>query len=267
MAHRQPSEEIDGGIRRLFPPTRLGITGRTRRSCGGRRGRAGTGPGRCSRGRRTRPPSPGTRRGCPAAQIICTTSSGTSFDAATTWSWVAGQVRIPPMSSSSDSGTPEAFMMCGCWPRYWVTSRRAASRATWRSSSTEHTMSWGRSRSSSGPADGLRPGGQVLQGPVVVGGGDQVVEQHAVGDAPGQLHHLHPGRPDVDGHVLGAALLVHVVQLHAVEVHELAVVGHGLVGQQGPDDRRRSPASPAAAGTGRCRPWPPAGPTTPRCPG
>ena len=44
--------------------------------------RAGTGSGRCSRRRRTRPPWPGTRRGCPRRVISCTTSSGTSFDAA-----------------------------------------------------------------------------------------------------------------------------------------------------------------------------------------
>ena len=55
-----------------------------------------------------------TSSAVPAAQIIWTTSSGTSREASTTCSWVAGQVRTRPISSSSDSGTPEAFMMWGC---------------------------------------------------------------------------------------------------------------------------------------------------------
>ncbi len=84
----------------------------------------------------------------PEAVIICTISSGTSSEAAATWSWVAGQVSTWPISSSSESGTPDAFMMWGCWPRYWVTSRRALSSARSRSSSSEHTTSWGRSMSS-----------------------------------------------------------------------------------------------------------------------
>ena len=74
----------------------------------------------------------------------------------------------------------------------------------------------------------------MLHGPVVVGGRDQVVEHGAVGDLAGQLHHLHAGGADVDRDVLGPALLVHVVELDPVEVHELAVEGDGLVGQQGP---------------------------------
>jgi hypothetical protein len=79
---------------------------------------------------------------------MCTTSSGTSFDAATTSSWVAGQVSTRLISSSNDDGTPEAAMMWGCWPRYWVTSSRAASRAASRSGESEQTTSWGRSMSS-----------------------------------------------------------------------------------------------------------------------
>ena len=67
--------------------------------------------------------------GVPDAVSICTISSGTSFDAATTCSWVAGHVSTSPTSSSSDCGTPDAFMMWGCWPRYWVTIRRAMSSA------------------------------------------------------------------------------------------------------------------------------------------
>ena len=55
-----------------------------------------------------------TSSGVPAAQIICTISSGTSFEASTTWSWVAGQVSTLPTASSNDCGTPLAFMMCGC---------------------------------------------------------------------------------------------------------------------------------------------------------
>ena len=47
-----------------------------------------------------------------------------------------------------DAGTPDAFMMCGCCPRYWVTSSRAASSAAARSSSSEQTTSCGRSMSS-----------------------------------------------------------------------------------------------------------------------
>ena len=140
--------------------------------------------------------------GVPQAVIICTMSSGTRAAAATTCSWVAGQVRTRPISSSSDAGTPDAFMMCGCWPRYWVTSRRARSMAVARSASTEHTTSWGRSTSSSDlPA--WPPPGEVLECRTVVRRRHQVVEDDAVGDLTGQLHHLHPGGADVDGHVLG----------------------------------------------------------------
>jgi len=39
-------------------------------------------------------------------------------------------------------------MMCGCWPRYWVTIMRAMSSAVSRSSCTLHTTSCGRSMSS-----------------------------------------------------------------------------------------------------------------------
>jgi 5,10-methylenetetrahydromethanopterin reductase len=60
----------------------------------------------------------------------------------------AGQVRIAPNSSSSSGATPLAFMMCGCWPRYCVTSSRARSSASERSASSEQTTSWGRSTSS-----------------------------------------------------------------------------------------------------------------------
>ena len=38
-----------------------------------------------------------------------------------------------------------------------------------------------------------------------------------------------PGGADVDRDVLRPALLVHVVELDAVEVHELAVERHGLI--------------------------------------
>ena len=43
-----------------------------------------------------------------------------------------------------------------------------------------------------------------------------------------------PVAPMYDRHVLGPALLVHVVELDAVEVHELAVEGDGLVARAGP---------------------------------
>ncbi len=86
-----------------------------------------------------------TSSGVPLAVIICTTSSGTSFIASRICSSVAGHVSTCPISSSSSWLTPLAFMMCGCWPRYWVTSLRAPSSAFLRSLSTEHTTSCGRS--------------------------------------------------------------------------------------------------------------------------
>ncbi len=70
---------------------------------------------------------------------------------------------------------------------------------------------------------------------VVVDRRDKVVEDDSVSDLPGELHHLHTGCSDVDGHVLGPALLVDVVELDAVEMDELAVVGDVLVGEQGTD--------------------------------
>ena len=72
---------------------------------------------------------------------------------------------------------------------------------------------------------------EVVHGLAVVLRRDQVVEYHPVGNLAGQLHHLHAGGSDVDGHVLGPALLVDVVQLHPVEVHEVTVEGDRLVGQ------------------------------------
>src|SRR5579864_3832596 len=59
----------------------------------------------------------------------------------------------------------------------------------------------------------------MLQCSFVVGRGDQVVEDDAVCDLAGELHHLHAGGPDVDRHVLRAAFLVDVVQLDPVEMH------------------------------------------------
>ena len=145
-------------------------------------------------------------------------------------------------------------MMCGCWPRYWVTSSRARSMAVARSSSTEHTTSWGRSMSSSDCAGlGRAPLPGAPARVRLYDGRHQVVEHHPVGDLTGQLHHLHAGGADVDGHVLGPALLVHVVELDPVEVDELAVEGDRLVGQQRAAPRSRSPAWPAA---GRARSTP-----------
>ena len=74
--------------------------------------------------------------------------------------------------------------------------------------------------------------GECLDGGLVVVGGDQVVQHHAVGDLAGEFHHLHAGGTEVDRHVLRAALLVHVVEFHTVELHELAVHGDGLVREQ-----------------------------------
>src|SRR6266568_35497 len=86
--------------------------------------------------------------GVPDAEIICTASSGTSFMARWISSGPAGQVMTFPISSIRPGSTPLAFMMCGCWPRYWVSSSRAWSSARSRSWSSEHTISWGRSMSS-----------------------------------------------------------------------------------------------------------------------
>ena len=77
---------------------------------------------------------------------------------------------------------------------------------------------------------------EMVQGAGVVVGGDEVVEDDAVGDLAGQLHHLHAGGTDVDRHVLGSPLLVDVVELDAVEVDVGAVEGDGLVVQQGAHD-------------------------------
>src|SRR3989475_6790891 len=59
-----------------------------------------------------------------------------------------------------------------------------------------------------------------MQKSLVVGRRHEVVQQHAVGDLAGQLHHLHAGRTDHDRHALAPALLVHVVEFDPVEVHE-----------------------------------------------
>src|SRR5581483_107260 len=84
----------------------------------------------------------------PEAVISCTTSSGTRCIAFWICSSVAGHVRTEPISSSSSGATPLAFMMCGCWPRYCVTSSRARSSASERFASREQTTSCGRSTSS-----------------------------------------------------------------------------------------------------------------------
>jgi hypothetical protein len=123
-------------------------------------------------------------------------------------------------------------MMCGCCPRYWVTSSRAPSSAAARSRSTAAHDELG-AVDLVDRATGL--GGAALERRdrvVVVGGRDEVVEHRTVGDLAGELHHLHAGGADVDGHVLRPTLLVHVVELDAVEVGEHAVEGDGLVGEQ-----------------------------------
>ena len=87
------------------PRSRVGSRGRgRRRSWRRRRRRAGTGSGRCSPAATYSATLARHSSAVPDAVIICTTSSGTSFDAATTCSWVAGHVSTWPISSSSSLG-------------------------------------------------------------------------------------------------------------------------------------------------------------------
>ena len=68
-----------------------------------------------------------------------------------------------------------------------------------------------------------------LQGLIVVVGRHEVIEHGTVGNLAGEFHHLHSSCTDVDGDVLGPALLIHVVEFDAVEVHVFAVEGDVLV--------------------------------------
>ena len=129
-------------------PLMRSARGRTCRAAVRRPGRAGRGSDRCSRWPCTRRPWRRPRRARPRR---C--SAARPRRARVGWrrrprSWVAGHVITLAMSSSSSCGTPDAFMRCGCWPRYWVTINRAASRACLRSRSMLQITSCGRSRSS-----------------------------------------------------------------------------------------------------------------------
>ncbi len=185
--------------------------------------------------------------GVPDAVISCTTSSGTSFDAVTTSSCVAGHVSTWPISSSSSSGTPEAFMMCGCWPE--VLRHEQAGGVERRVAVVVH-----RAHHELRPVDVVERAphargtlGQCGERTLVVRRRHEVVEERAVADLARQLHHLQTGGADHDRHLLGSSLLVHVVELDAVEVHELAVERHGLVGEQRAHDGDVSRAWPATA--------------------
>ncbi len=79
-------------------------TSRQRRRSSPARRRAGRGSGRCSRRATYSATLARASSAVPEAVSICTISSGTSFDAASTCSWVAGQVSTSPTRSSSDCG-------------------------------------------------------------------------------------------------------------------------------------------------------------------
>ena len=61
---------------------------------------------------------------------------------------------------------------------------------------------------------------------------DQIVEHDSIGDLAGELHHLHARGTDVDRHFLGTTLLVHIVELDAIQLYEFTVHGDGFVVQQ-----------------------------------
>ncbi len=81
-------------------------------------------------------------------------------------------------------------------------------------------------------SDAPRTDVKQLHGLVVVLRRDAVVEDGAIGDLTGQLHHLVAGRADHDGDVAGFAASVNHVQLDTLNVMEFAVEGHIFHGEQ-----------------------------------
>jgi len=97
----------------------------------------------------------------PDAVISCTTSSGTSFDAATTSSCVAGHVSTWPISSSRSPDTPDDLHDVRLLTQ--ILGHEQPSRVEGGVAVVVHgstTTSWGRSMSSNMPAGLARPSAQ-----------------------------------------------------------------------------------------------------------
>ena len=139
------------------------------------------------------------------------------------------------ISSTTSGLTPLALAMWGCWARYWVSnSLRAVDRGlailVHRADDELRPVDVVQAAAGTGCADL-----QLLHRFDVVLGRHAVVEDSAIGNLAGQLHHLGAGCADHDFHIARLAPAVDHVQLDAVERVELTL------------DRSHSPAPAGGA--------------------
>ncbi len=80
---------------------------------------------------------------------------------------------------------------------------------------------------------------ELFQRIVIVARRNTIIQDRSIGDFAGELHHLRPGRADIDRHIARLTPAMDNVQLNAIDVVEFTMECHPLHVQQAPQDIHR----------------------------